>query len=90
LLAWTSRKGSFLPGVDSSKLAAADAHDDAGRLSQELAILLFTKEELASGCATKPHKPGFHQLDTKRLHAIRGGHNILNSFSHAWLKFNLH
>ena len=51
-------------GIDATHLAAADAHDDPGRLSQELAELLFSKE-LACGCATKPRKPGIQQLDIK-------------------------
>ena len=53
-------------GIDATHLAAADAHDDPGHLSQKLAELLFSKEELACGCATKPRKPGIQQLDVKK------------------------
>ena len=71
-------KGIFLcRGIDAARLAAADMHD-LGRLCQVLAQLLFTKEELARGCATEPRKRGIQQLDVKKMNANRGVYNILN------------
>ena len=50
-------------------LAAVDTYTNAGSLSQGLNELLFTKEEMSRGCATRPRK---EQLDPNCLHAIRG------------------
>ena len=64
--------GMFMPGVDSCDLASVDTCIDAESLSQALTELLFTEEEMAFGCATKPRRPGIKKLDPKKLHAIRG------------------
>ena len=64
--------GIFIPGILPCDLASVDTSTSAGALSQALTELLFTTEEMAQGCATKPRKEGIKQLDSKRLHAIRG------------------
>ena len=61
-----------MPGIDPCDLASVDTSIDAESLSQTLTELLFTEEEMAFGCATKPIRPGVKKLDPKKLHAIRG------------------
>lgn len=63
--------GVFMPGINQCDLAAVDVCSTAESLSQELLELLFTKDEMARGCATKPRKEGIQKLDNRRLHAIR-------------------
>lgn len=64
--------GVFLPNISTCDLAAVDVCTTPGSLSQELLELVFTKNEMAHGCATKPRKEGIQKLDNQRLHAIRG------------------
>ena len=64
--------GMFMPGVDPCDLASVDTSIDAESLSQALTELLFTEEEMAFGCATKPRRTGIKKIDPKKLHAIRG------------------
>lgn len=63
--------GVVIENLDQSQLAVADACDN-GSLAQTLTELLFSKQEMAQGCATKPRKEGIQALDPRRLHAIRG------------------
>ena len=68
----SDRLGVFIEQIEHTQLAACDDQETAGSLSQALLPLLFSSEELAKGCATKPRKVGIGKLDSKRLHAIRG------------------
>ena len=74
---WFGVKGDdklevFIPGVKQCDLSAVDVCTSAGNLSQDLLELLFSKEEMAQGCATKPRRGDIQKLDNHRLHAIRG------------------
>ena len=61
--------GFFIPGVKQCDLSAVDVCTSAGNLSQDLLELLFSKEEMAQGCATKPRRGDVQKLDN---HRIRG------------------
>ena len=64
--------GVLIPDILPSQLAAVDVEDEPGKLAQALSELLYTREELSTGCATRPRKAGIIKLDPTRLHAIRG------------------
>ena len=57
--------GMFIPGVDPCELATVDTSIDAESLSRNLTELLFTEDEMAFGCATKPRRLGIINLTPK-------------------------
>lgn len=64
--------GVLISDILPSQLAAVDVEDEPGKLAQALSELPFTREELSTGCATKPRKAGIIKFDPTKLHAIRG------------------
>ena len=54
--------GVLIPDILPSQLAAVDVEDKSGKLAQALSELLYTTEELSTGCATRPRKAGIIKL----------------------------
>ena len=67
-----SQNRVWMPGVDPCNVAAADTGSTPTAFVHGLLALLFTKDELKSGCLTKPMRADISQLDQAKVHSIRG------------------
>ena len=62
----------WIAGIDPCNVAAADKGSTPTALAHGLLEILFTRDELKSGCLTKPQRSDIAMLDQKKVHAIRG------------------
>lgn len=62
----------WIAGVDPCNVAAADKGSTPVSSAHGLLEVLFTRDELKSGCLTKPQRSDIAVLDQPKIQAIRG------------------